>query len=80
MSLHELINFSKELQTLALSKTKLLTQLQENKMVNEEFQIMDSESKIYKLIGPALVAQDFEDAKINVEKRIKFLEKEMYVI
>jgi hypothetical protein len=34
---------------------------------------------VYKQIGPVLLKQDAAEAKNNVEKRIQFIETEMYV-
>lgn len=61
----------------ALNRTKLLTQLQQNKVVAQEFGFCKDDAKVYKLIGPVMVAQTHGESKANVEKRIAFLEKEM---
>jgi prefoldin beta subunit len=34
---------------------------------------------VYKLIGPVLVKQDLTEAKQNVQKRIDYINGEMYV-
>jgi prefoldin beta subunit len=36
-----------------------------------------SEGKVYKLVGPALIPQNLEDAKGNVDKRLEFINKEI---
>lgn len=36
--------------------------------------------KIYKLVGPVLLAQDKSEAIIAVQARLEFIEKEMYVL
>ncbi|KAI5961903.1 YKE2 [Candida pseudojiufengensis] len=59
------------------SRSKLETQYQENKIVNEEFQQLDESTKIYKLIGPILLPQDYTEASSNVTKRIEFIEGEI---
>lgn len=59
------------------NRTKLFTQLQENKMVLSEFSHCKEDSKIYKMVGPVIVNVDFLEAKSNVEKRIQFIEKEL---
>ena len=38
---------------------------------------LDSEAKVFKLIGPALVRQDAAEAKQNVEKRIGYISGEI---
>ena len=45
--------------------------------VKEELDLATSESKVYKLIGPALVQQDLDEAKTNVEKRIGYISGEL---
>jgi prefoldin beta subunit len=46
---------------------------------NQEFTLLKDHNTIYKLIGPALVPQDQNEAKSNVEKRLEFIRSEMYV-
>lgn len=59
------------------ARTQLETQYQENKVVLEEFEIMRKDTKIYKLTGPVLMPQEFDEAKMNVTKRIEFIEGEI---
>ena len=37
----------------------------------QELKLLDDESSVYKLIGPALIKQDPLEAKHNVEKRLE---------
>lgn len=46
-------------------------------MVLQEFNLMESDATIYKLVGPVLAKQDLNEAKGNVEKRIEFITKEI---
>ena len=39
--------------------------------------LASSGARIYKLIGPALVAQDLDEARSNVEKRISYIAGEL---
>ena len=39
--------------------------------------ITEENPKIYKLVGPALIPVEFEEAKDNVSKRLKFIEEEI---
>lgn len=74
------LDFSKsqnQLQELAGARSQLETQLQENKIVLEEFNVLDDDSKIYKMTGPVLMPQDFGEAKLNVSKRIEVIEGEI---
>lgn len=62
---------------LAESRSQLETQYQENKIVLEEFEYLNENSKIYKLTGPVLMPQDYAEAKMNVSKRIEFIQSEI---
>ena len=53
------------------------TQFQENKIVLDEFELLDDSAKIYKLTGPVLLPQEYSEAKMNVEKRIDFIKGEI---
>lgn len=73
----------------------LETQLTENKMVNDaslflvdcnylewwvqELGRLEEGEVVMKLIGPTLLKQDTEEVKINVNKRIEYIESEMLV-
>lgn len=46
-------------------------------MVLAEFNLMDPDGSVYKLVGPILAKQDLNEAKGNVEKRIEFIGKEI---
>ncbi|CAI5756266.1 unnamed protein product [Candida verbasci] len=74
------LEFSKlqnSINELITSRSKLETQYQENKIVNEEFETLNEDSKIYKLIGSILLPQDYQDANMNINKRIEFIENEI---
>jgi prefoldin beta subunit len=43
----------------------------------QEFAQLKSHNTVFKLIGPALVPQDANEAKVNVEKRLEFIKNEM---
>ncbi|KAK6198554.1 Prefoldin [Scheffersomyces amazonensis] len=58
-------------------RSKLETQFQENKIVLTEFENLNDESKIYKLTGPILIPQEYAEAKLNVSKRIEFIQDEI---
>ncbi len=59
------------------SRQILDSQLNENKLVKEEMDALDTEAKVFKLIGPALVKQDVIEAQQNVDKRIAYITGEM---
>lgn len=62
---------------LAEGRSQLETQYQENKIVLEEFEYLNEDSKIYKMTGPVLMPQDYAEAKLNVSKRIEFIQGEI---
>ena len=67
-----------ELQGLFSKKQQILSQLNENTLVQGELGMITEENpKIYKLVGPALIPVEFEEAKDNVSKRLKFIEEEI---
>lgn len=71
-----------ELQSTIEARQKLESQHQENKGVAREFtSLSDKEGagKIYKVVGPVLLAQDKSEAVMAVQARLEFIEKEMYV-
>lgn len=49
----------------------------ENNIVKKELGLLDDEDVVYKLIGPILVQQETNDAKIQVDSRIEMINKEM---
>ena len=38
---------------------------------------MDTDSNVYKMMGPVLVKQDLVEAKANVQKRVDYISGEM---
>jgi len=59
------------------SRQRLDSQLQENELVQKEFDLLDEDANIYKLIGPMLVKQDRSEATTNVGKRLEFIRTEI---
>ncbi|XP_055855614.1 probable prefoldin subunit 6 [Episyrphus balteatus] len=62
---------------LAKQRTILEGQLNENKWVLDELNILGPDNKVYKLYGPVLVKQDLEESRQNVGKRIEYISKEL---
>ncbi len=50
----------------------------ENTIVKKELALLDDEDVVYKLIGPILVQQETNDAKIQVDSRIEMINKEIH--
>lgn len=70
-------NLQKELESLIVSRQKLETQLQENKIVNEEFSTLKEHTQVYKLTGNVLLPIGQDEAKMNVDKRLQFIKLEI---
>ncbi|GKZ30428.1 hypothetical protein AbraIFM66950_009073 [Aspergillus brasiliensis] len=66
-----------ELDGLVEARQKLESQQQENVGVQKEFESLDDESNIYKLIGPVLLKQEKTEALMAVNGRLEFIEKEI---
>merc|ERR1712226_1277452 len=67
----------KEYSKVLADRQTLDGQLSENKQVKEALDMSPEDAKIFKLIGPALVPQDLEEAKSNVDKRISYIGGEL---
>ncbi|KAF1802191.1 Prefoldin [Mucor lusitanicus] len=67
----------KELSQVIESRQRLESQQQENELVNTEFEHLDQDSSIYKLIGPVLVKQDKSEAATNVKNRLNLISSEI---
>ncbi|KAK9963042.1 hypothetical protein ABG768_006265 [Culter alburnus] len=59
------------------ARQKLEAQLTENNIVKEELALLDSQNTVYKLIGPVLVKQDLDEAKVTVGKRLEYINGEI---
>lgn len=55
------------------TRHQLGAQKNENDLVRDELNRLEENAGVYKLIGPALVSQDREDAKAIVDKRLEFI-------
>lgn len=49
----------------------------ENETVKQEFESIAEGSKVFKMIGPALIPQDLNEAKSTVNKRLEFIDREI---
>ncbi|KAL6240091.1 hypothetical protein BDW75DRAFT_196929 [Aspergillus navahoensis] len=66
-----------ELDGLVEARQKLESQQQENKSVQAEFNSLDDDANIFKLVGPVLLKQDKTEALMAVNGRLEFIEKEI---
>eukprot|EP00455_Lapot_gusevi_P004050 TRINITY_DN1165_c0_g1_i2.p2 TRINITY_DN1165_c0_g1~~TRINITY_DN1165_c0_g1_i2.p2 ORF type:complete len:150 (-),score=48.81 TRINITY_DN1165_c0_g1_i2:133-582(-) len=65
------------LSKLAEPKQRYESQLNENEAVLKEFELLEPEAQVFKLVGPVLVKQDMDEAKGNVNKRLEFIRQEI---
>ncbi|KAJ7334563.1 Prefoldin subunit 6 [Desmophyllum pertusum] len=73
----ELEKFKACRKKLISTRQQLDAQLNENKVVQEELDVIEPDGSVYKLIGPVLVKQDLEEAKQTVGKRIEYITAEI---
>lgn len=66
-----------ELEEFIVARQKLEAQLQENKIVNEEFDQLEEDTPVYKLTGNVLLPVEQSEARTNVDKRLEFIETEI---
>ncbi|KAF9884051.1 hypothetical protein FE257_002336 [Aspergillus nanangensis] len=68
-----------ELDGLVDARQKLESQQQENESVQKEFDTLDDDDKIYKMVGPVLLKQEKTEALMAVNGRLEFIEKEICI-
>ncbi|CCH61105.1 hypothetical protein TBLA_0E00440 [Henningerozyma blattae CBS 6284] len=69
--------FQNELEGFIVTRQKLETQLQENKIVNDEFEKLKEETKVFKLTGNVLLPIEQDEARSNIDKRLEFIQTEI---
>ena len=74
----EIQKLQRELAKLYDGRRKYHEKKAENEAVLREFGFLDAGSAVYKLVGPVLAKQDISEAKQTVEKRLAYINKEMY--
>lgn len=67
----------KDLQKLLQGRQQLEAQHTENKIVKDELDLVEEGGNIYKLTGPVLIKQDLSEARMNVQKRIDYIQGEV---
>ncbi|KAJ8956977.1 hypothetical protein NQ318_012141 [Aromia moschata] len=70
-------NVQKELQKAIQTRQQLDGQLNENEIVKQELDLLPSDGKVYKSVGPVLIKTELVEAKQNVSKRIDYITKEI---
>merc|ERR1712141_767569 len=70
-------NIQQQVQDHQKAAAKLESQLQENSMVLSEVELVDADSTIFKMVGPALIKQDTDEVKMNVKSRINHIKDDI---
>ncbi|XP_018569486.1 prefoldin subunit 6 [Anoplophora glabripennis] len=70
-------NVQKELQKAIQTRQQLDGQLNENEIVKQELDLLPSDGKVYKSVGPVLIKTELIEAKQNVSKRMDYITKEI---
>lgn len=65
-----------ELQRVRNDLQLVLGQLTENEMVQQELDLLEGGTNVYKMVGPVLIKNSLDDAKDTVSKRIEFITSE----
>jgi prefoldin beta subunit len=55
----------------------LLSQQNENEMVKQELGLLSDNAVVYKMVGPVLLKNELDDAKMTVNKRLEFISGEV---
>ena len=75
----EIVQYRKvqeEIQRVRTDLQVVLSQLTENQMVQQELQVLEASTKVYKMVGPVLLKQSVADATDTVTKRLDFIRGE----
>jgi len=54
----------------------VLSQETENTLVEQELNLIDNSTNVYKMVGPVLIKHSLDDAKDTVSKRLEFIKGE----
>merc|ERR1712241_850231 len=73
----ELKKLESELAKSLEGKRSYMESLHENEMALKEFQILEDDANVFKMIGPVLVKQDPKEAQENVKRRLNYYKEEI---
>merc|ERR1712072_941087 len=67
-----------DVQKIMQQRTTLVSQINENKMVEAEFKLLEDEDcAVYKKVGPVLIPRELLEAKAEVNKRLEYMNSEL---
>ena len=70
-------SLDKEQSTIRVALNNYENKKNENTIVKKELELLEDEDIVYKLIGPVLVQQEINDAKMQVNSRLEMINKEI---
>merc|ERR1712168_1290592 len=73
----ELKKLESELAKSLEGKRSYMESLHENEMALKEFQLLEDDANVFKMIGPVLVKQDSREAQENVKRRLNYYKEEI---
>merc|ERR1712012_1134757 len=73
----ELKKLESELAKSLEGKRSYMESLHENEMALKEFQLLEDDANVFKMIGPVLVKQDTKEAQENVKRRLNYYKEEI---
>ena len=75
--LKEIESLEKEQSRIRLGISSFENKKNENSMVKSELGLLENDDVVYKLIGPILVKQEINEAKLQVDHRLEMINKEI---
>lgn len=75
----EIANFrdiQEQLQRVRNDLQLVMSQMTENEMVQHELGLLDTSTKVYKMVGPILIKNSLDDARDTVSNRLEFITAE----
>ena len=73
----EIESLEKEQSRIRIALTSFENKKNENSMVKSELGLLENDDVVYKLIGPILVKQEINEAKLQVDHRLEMINKEI---
>ncbi|KAJ1506495.1 hypothetical protein HMI55_001155 [Coelomomyces lativittatus] len=77
ISVNQFNTLQKDYAKLVENRQKLEVQVRENEIVDKEFDLLEEDAQVFKLVGPVLLKQEVNESKTNVKKRLEYIRKEI---
>ena len=76
-TLKEIESLEKDQSRIRVAINSFENKKNENSMVKSELGLLENDDVVYKLIGPILVKQEINEAKLQVDHRLEMINKEI---